>query len=413
MASFISSLLFVILILANGCFTLPVGDEQSSSSTFSSLNDDLTTEKVFNLSLVSDVEQTTVPNIEPTTLSDVEQTTVPNIEQTTVSDVEQTTVPYIEPKQPVDQHAQFEISTSTDNLLAEKAFQASSTYDQFSTSEPFTSTIQDSLTDKSVQNELLLTTVESITETVEHALRSLNSDSENEVEPQAGQGQYDNSLSNKYEPNAQGGEFESQNRENNSEERHNKRAKQVELTTSFMPSFTSTSSAIAPELYTSESSTSTSTSTSSSTSTSTSSSTSSSTPSSTSTKKYIGLLTDEEQHGGEEEQQQQPKKPIRTQIRRKSQKKLTTTIKPKLESEDQPEEDSKEPFIPIAVYQQDTLKTVVNVPNDFLILEENDGIIVTDFPSKLSQVTTENPSQPKPLNQGKKSTQPEEKKSDN
>jgi hypothetical protein len=46
------------------------------------------------------------------------------------------------------------------------------------------------------------------------------------------------------------------------------------------------------------------------------------------------------------------------------------------------------------------LKTVVNVPNDFLILEENDGIIVTDFPSKLSQVTTENPSQPKPLNQG-------------
>ncbi len=52
MTSFISSLLLVILILANGCFTLPVvGDEQSSSSTFSSLNDDLTTEKVFNLSV--------------------------------------------------------------------------------------------------------------------------------------------------------------------------------------------------------------------------------------------------------------------------------------------------------------------------------------------------------------------------
>jgi hypothetical protein len=46
------------------------------------------------------------------------------------------------------------------------------------------------------------------------------------------------------------------------------------------------------------------------------------------------------------------------------------------------------------------LKTVVNVPNDFLILEENDGIIVTDFPSKLSEITTENPTQPKPLNQG-------------
>jgi len=386
MASFISSLLLVILILANGCFTLPVGDEQSSSSTFSSLNDDLTTEKVFNLSLVSDVEQTTVPNIEP--------------------------------KQPVDEHAQFEISTSTDNLLAEKAFQASTTYDQFSTSEPFTSTIQDSFTDKSVQDELLLTTVESITETVEHALRSLNNDSENEVEPQAGKGQYDHSLSNKHQPNVQGGQFESQNRENNSEKRHSKRAKQVELTTSFTPSFTSTSSAIAPELYTSESST--------------------STPSSTSTKKYIGLLTDEEQNGGEEEQQQQLRKPIRTQMRKKPQQKLTTARKSKVEpeaqpeedfnespsklptpknsklqSEDQPQEDSKEPFIPIAVYQQDTLKNVVNVPNDFMILEENDGIIVTDFPSKLSQVTTENPSQPKPLNQGKKSTQPEEKKSDN
>jgi len=388
MASFISSLLLVILILANGCFTLPVGDEQSSSSTWSSLNDDLTTEKVFNLSLVSDDEKTTIPNIEP--------------------------------KQPVDEHAEFEISTSTDNLLAEKAFQASRTYDQFSTSEPFTSTIQDSLTDKRVHDDLLLTTVESITETVEHALRSLNSDSENEMEPEAGKGQYDHSLSNKHEPKSQGGEFESQNRETNSEERHSKRDKQVELTTSFMPSFTSTSSAIAPELYTSESSTSTWTS------------------SSTSTKKYIGLLTDEEQRVGEEEQQQQSKKPIRTQMRRKPQQKLTTTRKSKLESEDQsgedfnespskfttprkskfqsedqPEEDSKEPFIPIAVFQQDTLKTIANVPNDFLILEENDGIIVTDFPSKLSQVTTESPTQPKPLNQGKKSTQPEEKKSDN
>jgi hypothetical protein len=393
MASFISSLLLVILILANGCFTLPVGDEQSSSSTLSSLNDDLTTEKVFNLLLVSDVEQTTLPNIEP--------------------------------KQPVDEHSQFEISTSTDNLLAEKAFQASTTYDQFSTSEPFTSTIQDSFTDKSVQDELLLTTAESITETIEHALRSLNNDSENEVEPEAGKGQYDHSLSNKHQPNVQGGQFESQNRENNSEERHSKRAKQVELTTSFTPSFTSTSSAIAPELYTSESSTSTST--------------PSSTSSSTSTKKYIGLLTDEEQNGGEEEQQQQQsRKPIRTQMRKKPQQKLTTARKSKVEPEaqpeenfneapsksttpkksklqsaDQPEEDSKEPLIPIAVYQQDTLNTVVNVPNDFMILQENDGIIVTDFPSKLSQVTTENPSQPKPLNQGKKSTQPEEKKSDN
>jgi len=151
-----------------------------------------------------------------------------------VSDVEETTVPNIEPKQPVDEHAEFEISTSTDNLLAEKAFQASSTYDQFTTSEPFTSTIQGSLTDARVQNEFLLTTVESITETVEHALRSLNNDSENEVEPEAGNDQYDHSLSNKHQPNDQGGEFESQNRETNSEERHSKRDKQVELTTSVM-----------------------------------------------------------------------------------------------------------------------------------------------------------------------------------
>lgn len=51
MASFISALALLILVLANNCFTLPVIDEQSSRPTLSLVTDDLTTEKVLHLSV--------------------------------------------------------------------------------------------------------------------------------------------------------------------------------------------------------------------------------------------------------------------------------------------------------------------------------------------------------------------------
>ncbi len=49
MASFISALALFILVLSNGCFTLPILDEQVFSSTYSSVNDDVTTGETFNL----------------------------------------------------------------------------------------------------------------------------------------------------------------------------------------------------------------------------------------------------------------------------------------------------------------------------------------------------------------------------
>jgi len=49
MASFIPTLSLFILVLFNSYFTLPIVDEQLSSSTFPLLNDDLTTEHKVNV----------------------------------------------------------------------------------------------------------------------------------------------------------------------------------------------------------------------------------------------------------------------------------------------------------------------------------------------------------------------------
>ncbi len=49
MASFISALALFILVLSNGCFTLPILDEQVFNSTYSSVNDDVTTGETFKL----------------------------------------------------------------------------------------------------------------------------------------------------------------------------------------------------------------------------------------------------------------------------------------------------------------------------------------------------------------------------
>jgi hypothetical protein len=49
MASFISALSLFILILSHGCFTLPIINQQLSSSTS---NNDLTTEQALNLRVI-------------------------------------------------------------------------------------------------------------------------------------------------------------------------------------------------------------------------------------------------------------------------------------------------------------------------------------------------------------------------
>lgn len=265
MASFISTLSLLILVLANGYFTLPVVDRPLSSSTFSSLHDGLTTERARNLRLVKD-------------------------------------------------------DASTESF----------------TSEPSTFITEESHTDKSGEIDVLSTT------------------------------------------------------SHNTESETGKREIQVESTTNNMLSFSSTSSSVAPQLYTSEPSTSTST--------------------STSTKKYTGLLQDDKEI----------EKPIKT-LRKGTLKpkesdedsKELSTKKSKFQSKDKSDEDSKESPARTAVFDQDSLKKFSNVPNDVMMLDESNDLVVTGLPNKLSTTTKENTKEQKPLNQGEESSHIEEKKSDN
>jgi hypothetical protein len=49
MSSLISILALCILVLSNGCFTLPVVNQQIPSSTYTPINDDVTTGETINL----------------------------------------------------------------------------------------------------------------------------------------------------------------------------------------------------------------------------------------------------------------------------------------------------------------------------------------------------------------------------
>jgi hypothetical protein len=191
-------------------------------------------------------------------------------------------------------------------------------------------------------------------------------------------------------------------------------------------SSTSTSSSIAPTVYTPESSTYTSSSVApivytSESSTSTSSSSSvvpkvytpkSSTSTTTSTEKYIGHLKDESEQEEEYEHEETTKS---MKIQRKSSRKslasssrkslVSSTRKSKVYVEDKPEEkeeDPKESPVPIAVFDQQALDKVSNIPNDFLILDENNDLVVTGLPNKIFTTTMAHKieEEEKPLNQG-------------
>jgi len=86
----------------------------------------------------------------------------------------------------------------------------------------------------------------------------------------------------------------------------------------------------------------------------------------------------------------------------KTLKKTTQKSKliPTINSNVRSEEDSEEPTAPIAVFDQEALNKIPYVPNDFLILDENNTLVVTDLPDKLSTSTIQNTEEQKPLNQG-------------
>jgi len=216
------------------------------------------------------------------------------------------------------------MSTSLDNLSEEHSSRAPRTLDEFSTSEPLTT--EHSLTDKPDHDDLLFTTVEPTTQVNEHERRSLTTKLEEETESET-----------------------------------DKREIQVELTTIDIPSFTSTSSAVAPQFYTSESS--------------------------TSTEKYTGRIKDEEE---------QPKQYTEMQRRPTVKSQEISTKKSKVQSE----EDLNESIVPTTVFHQEALSKISNVSNDFMILDENNDVVVTDLPDKLSTTTIKKNDNQNQLNQG-------------
>jgi len=316
MASFISALSLLILVLANGYFAIPLFNEPSSSP-FLSLHDDLTTENPLELRSVPDNDETT------------ESPTMEHVRAT-------------------DEDMGSEMSTSGDNLSEENASQPSRMFDESFTSEPMTFTSEKSSMEERDFKDLSFTTVEPFTHSIEHERRELESEKDTETDEE-----------NKVPPEVVSG----------------KRDIPIESTTISMLSFTSTSSAVAPQFYTSESSTTT-------------------LPPQfntleTSTKNFTGFLKDDKEHDEETE------KPIKTL------KKQPT--KTKFQSDE-------ESFAPIAVLDQQASKEVSPVSNGVMILDENNDLVVTATPDKLSKINTENKKQ---LNQGEKSTHSEEKKSDN
>jgi hypothetical protein len=334
MSSFISTLSLFIFILSNGYLTLPINNEQFFNSTFSSLNN-LTTEQTSTLQFVSDNETTVFPNMNKNYLS--------------------------------DEHIGFKISTSMDNLSEEDATQVSSTFDYFFTSES-TITTEQYFNDKHDYDQSLSSSSEPTIQTTEQSYSNKHD--------------YDDLLFTTVEPTTQITELQrrglTNELESETESETDKREIQIELTTNDLLSFTSTSSAVAPELYTSEVSI------------------------STSTEKYTGLLT-------YQNEQEQPTKYVKTLKKTTQKSKLIPTTNSNVQSE----EDSKEPTAPTAIFDQEPLNKIPHVPNDFLILDENNTLVVTDLPDKLSTSTIQNTEEQKPLNQGKESLHSEEKESDN
>jgi len=209
-------------------------------------------------------------------------------------------------------HSDRSLTDTWDTQTSTFANRESRTFDKLDdTSEPFTSTTEHSFHERDLDG-LWFSTTETNTNVNEHKSRSIIMEDENDKR-----------------------DF-------------------LESTTSYMPSFPSTSSAVAPEFYKYEST--------------------------TLTGKYIGHLKDETDDDSEKDS----KKGVNTQRKSNSILKVTTT-KSKVESQD----DSKELNFPIAQLDQNSLDRVSNVPNDVMHLEEHNDV-VTDIPQQLSTTTIKN-----------------------
>jgi hypothetical protein len=321
MASFISALSLFVLVLATGCFAFPVNDEQFSSTITPSFIDHFTTGKTvistpqsFDLRLVPDEETTDLP-------------TFPS-------------------QKDLQQHFRFESSTPVHNQELEENFtQTPRSFDELSTSASYTHTTQgsDSKLEHSERSfDDFSSTIESSTQLSEHHLRSIKDDE-------------DENESNKL----------------------SEREFQLELTTSYMPSFTSTSSVVDPKFYTSESST-------------VFSQSQTSEPS-TSTTKYTGLLKDEPEEEPKEglRTEEEPKESLKTEeetTEEETTEGLKTEEEPKesLKTEEEPKESLKTEEEP-----KESLKTEEETTEGLKTEEEPKDNLKTEEEPKESLKTEE------------------------
>lgn len=113
MASFISVISLFILVLANGCLTLPVNDDQYSSTLSPSFKEELTTGQ---------------------TIIDVPHT----VDVRLVSDPETTDLPKFPSEQELKRHFLYESATTADIRVSEEKFEhATHTFNKLATSEPY------------------------------------------------------------------------------------------------------------------------------------------------------------------------------------------------------------------------------------------------------------------------------------
>lgn len=316
MTSFISAVSLLVLVLATGCFTLPIFEEHLSSSTFSSLNNDFTTSH--------------------------------NMEVT--SDYATTEFPHLVAERTFNGELNFQTSTSVNKVEVEEHSSLSPRmFNELSTSEPREFTTQSSLFD------------------LKHKQR-----------------EFEDLSATTAEPEDDGNDM-------------NKREFQVELTTNYMPSFTSSSSDVSPRLYTSESSTRGST--------------------STSTEKYTGLLKGDTPREEEEEESKSDEdiKKTKPESEDKSEED-TKTKKPKLQTEQIP----KDPNMRTAQLFRDAPYNGPSYPSNVMILEKSTDV-VTALPDKLTKPIKKDDEEhehedehksKKPLNQGEKSSLAEKKEQD-
>jgi hypothetical protein len=94
---------------------------------------------------------------------------------------------------------------------------------------------------------------------------------------------------------------------------------------------------------------------------------------------------------------------------------VSSTTKSKVDVEDKSEEkeDPKESTDTTAVFDPQALDKVSNISNDFLILDENNDLVVIGVPNRIFKRTKthKKEEEAKPLNQGEESSHSEEKES--